>query len=42
METPQQPPTPEERAKAERIQWILYGIMALFIGAPFIVLFFIK
>jgi len=42
MEAPQKPPTPEEKAKAERIQWILYGVMVIFIAAPFIVMLFIR
>ncbi len=38
MQTPpSQPPSPEEQARAERAQWILYGVMALFIFAPLIV-----
>ncbi|WP_309382303.1 hypothetical protein [Cerasicoccus frondis] len=28
--------TPEELAKAERATWILYGVMAVFIIAPFV------
>jgi len=38
----QREPTPEELAKAERVTWILYGVMALFIGAPFVVFLFIR
>jgi hypothetical protein len=37
MQTPPTPPPdPEEQARAERAQWILYGVMGLFILAPFI------
>ena len=36
---PDKPPTPEEQAKAERAQWIIYALMALFIAAPFLVMF---
>ncbi|WP_269538645.1 hypothetical protein [Cerasicoccus fimbriatus] len=35
-EDPQQEFTPEELAKAERATWILYGVMAVFIIAPFV------
>lgn len=34
--------TPEERAKAERAQWILYAVMVVFIVAPFMVLWLKK
>lgn len=39
MQTPPSQPelSPEEKKRAERAQWILYGVMILFIVAPFIV-----
>ncbi|MGE9297257.1 MAG: hypothetical protein ACQKBV_13320 [Puniceicoccales bacterium] len=38
----QREPTPEELAKAERATWILYGVMIIFIVAPFIVFWLVK
>ena len=29
--------TPEEKARAERAEWILYGVMMVFIVLPFLV-----
>lgn len=39
-ESEQDPVSPEVRKKAERTIWILYGVMALFILLPFLILFF--
>ncbi|MEM8549614.1 MAG: hypothetical protein AAGF10_02390 [Verrucomicrobiota bacterium] len=41
-EEPEKEPTPEEIAKAERAQWIIYGVMAVFIIAPFVVMFLLR
>ncbi len=33
---------PETQAKADRTIWIINGVMILFIGAPFVVWYFIR
>ena len=34
--------TPEELAKAERVTWIIYGLMAVMIIVPFVVAIILK
>jgi len=38
---PSREPTPEELAKAERVTWIIYGVMIVMIVAPFVVFWII-
>jgi len=33
---------PELKKKAERAQWILYGVMLVFLVVPFVVLWFLR